>query len=333
MANKIAILGSGSWGTALGSLLKGNGHPVALWDYYPQVLDYIRKNGHPKFLPNLTMTADEFQFCYDIKDALAASDYIITAIPTQNYHLLFAEIGQSLPKDTKIINCSKGIDVKTKHLIYQMFQEELQCFHKDNYAVLSGPSYAEEVVKQIPTAIVVASHNPILALEIQKLLCNSWFRVYSNGDVLGVELSGAVKNIIAIASGICDGIGYGVNTRAALITRGNAEIMRLGKAMGAKSDTFMGLAGIGDLMLTAMSDLSRNYRLGFMIGTGKKMEDALNEIGMVVEGVETVKSTKQLAKQYGIEMPIVDKVFQTLFEDLSPHHAVIELMTRDLKSE
>lgn len=333
MKKEVSVLGAGSWGTALAYVLYSNGHRVKLWDAYPEILQQIQNTHKHKNLPDLLIDDNTFAFAYSLQEAFEESDFLITVIPSQIYKHFWKTIKPYIKPHQIIVNCSKGIDVENTKFIIDLLKECIPEYNLHHYAVLSGPSYAMEVVKKIPTAIVAASSDINTAKKVQNLFGNNWFRVYTNTDVIGVELAGAVKNVIAIASGIARGIGYGVNTSAALITRGNAEIVRLGIALGANVETFFGLAGIGDLMLTALSDQSRNFSFGKLLGQGLSFNEAKNSIKTVIEGIDTVKSAKSLAKKQGVEMPIVETVYRVLFEKLSPLDAVKELMSRDLKSE
>ncbi len=314
-------------------VLSNNGHNVKLWDAYPEILQEIQSTYKHKNLPGLSINESTFTFVYSLPEAFDESDFIITVIPSQIYKHFWKSIKSYLKPHQILVNCSKGIDVENTKFIIDLLKEAIPEYNLHQYAVLSGPSYATEVIKKIPTAIVAASSGIETAKKVQHLFGNNWFRVYTNTDVIGVELAGAVKNVIAIASGISRGIGYGINTSAALITRGNAEIVRLGISLGANIETFFGLAGIGDLMLTALSDQSRNFSFGKLLGQGLSFDEAKKSIKTVIEGIDTVKSAKSLAKKQGVEMPIVETVYKVLFEKLHPLEAVKELMTRDLKSE
>ncbi len=325
MMKQVVILGAGAWGQALAHLLKNNGHPILLWSYKP-----FSENKAKIFQQAQIRTSES------LKQALQGTegvDCVITSVPAQTYFDLYSALKKYCPRETHIINTSKGIDVKTGLLLSELLHLSIPDFPMENYSVLSGPSFSEEVSRQMPTAVVASSLSRNRAKECQALFGNSWFRVYTNTDILGVELAGAIKNVIAIASGICDGLGLGFNSRAALVVRGNAEIVRLGKIMGAKTETFYGLAGMGDLILTAMSPMSRNFLFGHWIGKGFTQKETLLKIDGIVEGVETVKAVKKMAQKYRAEMPIVDAVYATLFENMPPHTAVRNLMGRDLKSE
>ena len=322
MTKQVAVLGAGAWGQALARLLKGNGHNVSLW-------------GHKPFTEEIARAFQQagIQVFESLKPALQGVHCVVTSVPAQTYFELYSVLKKQLPREARVINTSKGIDVKTGKRLSELLHALIPDFPMENYSILSGPSFSEEVANQMPTAIVAASTSLKCAKETQALFGNSWFRVYTNTDLTGVELAGAIKNVIAIASGICDGLGLGLNARAALVTRGNAEIVRLGKIMGAKTETFYGLAGIGDLIVTAMSPMSRNFSFGQGIGKGLTKKEALSKAGGVVEGLETVKSVKKLALDHKTEMPIVDGVYATLFEDMPPSAAVQNLMGRDPKSE
>lgn len=333
MKKKLSVLGAGNWGTALAWVLYNNGHKVKLWDAYPEILQQMQTTHRHKNLPDFSIDENTFTFTYSLQEAFEESDFIVTVIPSQIYKHFWKTIRPYVKPHQILINCSKGIDVENTKFIIDLLKESIPEYNINQYAVLSGPSYATEVIKRIPTAVVGASSDIGTAQKVQNLFGNNWFRVYTNTDVIGVELAGAVKNVIAIASGIARGIGYGVNTSAALITRGNAEIVRLGVSLGANIETFFGLAGIGDLMLTALSDQSRNFSFGKLLGQGLSFDEAKNRIKTVIEGIDTVKSAKSLALKQGVEMPIVETVHRVLFEKLSPLDAVKELMNRDLKAE
>lgn len=333
MKETIAVLGAGTWGAALTHLLSANGHAVHVWDIDDNLLSYLQKKGRHPVLEKFLVNPRTVKIKRDLPEAMEGCGCIFTVIPAQFYPDLWKKIDSFLKPGVVVVNCSKGILVESRQLICQSFQEICAGTVEKGYVAVSGPSFAVEVVEELPTALVAASANLDSAKEIQDLLSNHWLRVYTNQDVLGVEIAGAVKNVIAIASGICQGIGFGNNTKAALLTRGIAEISRLGARMGARPATFYGLAGIGDLILTGMSEQSRNYRLGKLLGDGLRLEKAMKVINQTVEGIETVKASRFLAEKYEVEMPIVEKVYQTLFEGMSPAKAVQDLITRDLKSE
>lgn len=333
-------MGAGTWGFSLANLLLLNGHEVSLWNHSPNTLEFIRsKKRHPNLTSSSLHSLSRLKLTTNLEEALNDIDYLITVIPAQTYTFWANKIGQLYNKKYfKIINASKGIDSKSLKLIHQTFQIEIPDLNPRDYYVISGPSHAEEVINQSPTAIVVGynqrAHKNLRNIEeVQATLSNSWFRVYNNSDLFGVELAGAVKNVISIACGISTGIGYGYNSRAALITRGCYEISKLGSKLGCNTDTFYGLAGIGDLVVTGMSSLSRNFTFGEFVGKGLSFEDIYQKIGMLVEGVETVKSTYLLASGLQVELPIVNGIYQILFNKKEAAEVVSELMCRDLKSE
>jgi glycerol-3-phosphate dehydrogenase (NAD(P)+) len=258
---------------------------------------------------------------------------LLFVVPSQVVRGVIKAIIPSLPKEAVIVSASKGIELETLMLVSQIFEELLPGELYRNFAALSGPTFAREVAQEMPTAVVAAAADTRVARHVQKSFTTGYFRVYTNNDVTGVELGGAVKNVIAIAAGISDGLGFGYNTRAALITRGLAEMTRLGLTMGAQSSTFAGLAGMGDLVLTCTGDLSRNRNVGMKLGKGMKLDEILAEMRMVAEGVKTTESSRNLARRVGVDMPITEILFQVLYHDKPVREAVIELMTRDLKAE
>lgn len=326
----VAVLGAGSWGTALSLVLNSKGHSVNLWmrrkEQYDEIM--IKRENH-KYLPNVYIPK-EIKVFNDLIDAIKNSDIIVLAIPTQKVREIIKSIKSHVNSGQIIVNVAKGIEEKTQLTISQIVAEELP---QQPYAILSGPSHAEEVVKDIPTTIVVASKERRIAEYIQEVFITSFFRVYTNPDVIGVELGGALKNVIAFGAGVADGLGFGDNARAALMTRGITEVARLGNAMGANMSTFAGLSGIGDLIVTCTSMHSRNRRAGILIGEGKNLKETLEEIGMVVEGITTTGVAYKLSKEYNIEMPITQEIYKVLYEDKDPKEAVTNLMTRSRKHE
>jgi len=326
----VAVLGAGSWGTALSLVLNSKGHSVNLWmrrkEQYDEIM--IKRENH-KYLPNVYIPK-EIKVFNDLIDAIKNSDIIVLAIPTQKVREIIKIIKSHVNSGQIIVNVAKGIEEKTQLTISQIVAEELP---QQPYAILSGPSHAEEVVKDIPTTIVVASKERRIAEYIQEVFITSFFRVYTNPDVIGVELGGALKNVIAFGAGVADGLGFGDNARAALMTRGITEVARLGNAMGANMSTFAGLSGIGDLIVTCTSMHSRNRRAGILIGEGKNLKETLEEIGMVVEGITTTGVAYKLSKEYNIEMPITQEIYKVLYEDKDPKEAVTNLMTRSRKHE
>lgn len=330
---KISVIGAGSWGTTLAILLAHNKHDVKLWEFDKENFqNLITKRENTKFLPNIPLP-DNLYPTNHIEEAIQYSDIIINAVPTQFIRNTYKNLDYNLFKDKLIVNVSKGIEVGTQFRISQIFKDIFPLLNNDNLLTLSGPSHAEEVSRKIPTAVVIASTNENNAIKIQELFTNNYFRVYRSNDVVGVELGGSIKNVMAIGAGIIDGIGYGDNTKAALMTRGIVEIARIGKALGADTKTFSGLSGIGDLIVTCSSKHSRNRYVGEQIGKGRKLNDVIASMNMVAEGVETTKSSYLLAKNLGVDAPIINEVYQVLFDDKSPHDAIDDLMTRDIKPE
>lgn len=330
---KIGILGAGGWGTALALLLQKNKHNVTLWEYqreYAHTLDEFRENFY--FLPKVKIPL-EIKITNDIDIAVYKQDIILISTPTQFIRHVINEIKHIDLTNRIILSVSKGIENSTLMTISDIFLDVFLKLKKKNIVVLSGPSHAEEVARNVPTAVVAASTDTGNANKVQKAFSNKFFRVYTSSDVKGVELGGALKNIIAIAAGISDGAGFGDNTKAAIMTRGSREIMRLGLKLGSKEKTFFGLSGIGDLIVTCESKLSRNRFVGEEVGKGRKLNDVLSEMKMVAEGVATTKSTRELSKKIHVELPIIEQVYKVLFSGKNPHKATEILMTRNLKAE
>jgi len=329
----ICILGSGGWGTALGIILHNNRHKVTLWEYdkeYAHTLNEYRENFY--YLPKIKIP-EKITISSDIKQAVKDADMIVVATPTQFIRSVIEQISDIDFTNRVILSVSKGIENHSLMTVSQIFQDVFKNLHKKNITVLSGPSHAEEVAKHIPTAVAAAGYDEKNTEVIQKAFSNRYFRVYKSSDVVGVELGGALKNVIAIAAGIADGAGFGDNTKAAIMTRGIREITRFGMRFGAHEHTFIGLSGIGDLIVTCMSKHSRNRFVGEEVGKGKKLKQVLAEMKMVAEGVATTESTHELAKKLGVELPIIEQVYKVLFLGKDPHHATEKLMTRNLKDE
>lgn len=332
-SERIAVIGGGSWGTALADVLARNGHDTALWIYEQDLAREMAANRiNTLYLPGITLHP---ALCCtsNLSEALADRTMVLLVTPVQVMRSVLSQAAALIGPDTVIVNASKGIELKTLHTVSQICTETLGEESLNRYVALSGPTFAREVAAGLPSLIVAASRDESCARRVQGVFSNPTFRAYTNSDVTGVELGGAVKNVIAIAAGICDGLGFGHNARAALITRGLAEMNRLGVAMGAQPGTFAGLAGMGDLVLTCTGDLSRNRTVGFKLGQGRRLAEILAEMRMVAEGVKTAESVYQLACRLGVEMPIVEKAYQILHEDKPAREAVTELMARDLKSE
>lgn len=329
---KITILGAGSWGTTLALILAGNGHQVICWSFdRNDVENIIKDRENKKFLPGISIP-ENIQFTTDLDKSLLLSEAAVTAIPSHVVRAVLNDLPWNEMGRLIWINVAKGIENDTLLRVSEVIAE-VGGVPQENIAVLFGPSHAEEVSRGIPTAIVAASTSQSTATMVQNLFMTDVFRVYSNLDIIGVELGGALKNIIAVAAGICDGAGYGDNTKAALITRGLAEINRIGVKLGAVPDTFAGLSGMGDLIVTCMSRHSRNRYVGEQIGKGRNLQDILNEMVMVAEGVKTTASAYQLSKREQVDMPITEQVYLTLFENKSPVKAMRDLMTRESKIE
>jgi glycerol-3-phosphate dehydrogenase (NAD(P)+) len=330
---KIAVLGAGSWGIAISVLLFSNGHQVTLWEFDHQEMSKLKRERENKQkLPGIIIP-EEIEITDDLSFATSGAEILVLALPSHTVRGVAKKLAEFDFADPIIVNLAKGIENDTLCRMSEILREELPSNLHDKIATLSGPSHAEEVSVKIPTTVVVASFQWEIAKKIQQTFMNPYFRVYTNSDIVGVELGGSLKNVIAIASGICDGMGLGDNSRGALITRGLAEIIRLGEKLGAKRETFAGLSGLGDLVTTCISKYSRNRFVGEQIGKGKTLDQVLKEMTMVAEGVKTTKSAYQLSLRHKVEMPITEQVYKVLFEDKSPKHAIAELMTRDPKSE
>jgi glycerol-3-phosphate dehydrogenase (NAD(P)+) len=334
----ITILGGGSWGIALAVLLSGKNHSVRMWEFNPKDADMLReKREHRLKLPGIILPP-QVHISSDIRDALDSAEVVLCVVPSQTMRNTCRTLVASVPKPAldavqAWIIASKGIECGTLKLMTEVLAEEIPGLSSDKLVVLSGPSHAEEVSRGIPTTVVAASENQRLAQRIQKEFSTETFRVYTNADPRGVELAASVKNVIALAAGICDGLGLGDNTKGALLTRGMAEIVRLGHKMGASEQTFFGLAGVGDLITTCISRHSRNRNMGELIASGLTLAQALDKMVMVAEGVETAKSTYALAQRYNIEMPITTEVYKTLFEGKPVKEAARDLMIREPRPE
>jgi len=327
---KVGICGAGSWGTALSLVLSNNGHQVTVWSIVDDEIKMLNEyREHKDKLPGVKLPQN-ITFTTNLKDTILDKDCLVMAVPSPYVRSTARLMSSYVSKDQIIVNVAKGIEESTLYTLTQIINEEIP---NAKIAVLSGPSHAEEVGHLIPTTCVVGSEDQTTAEYIQGLFMNEVFRVYTSPDVLGIELGGALKNVVALAAGIADGLEYGDNTKAALITRGISEISRLGMAMGGKLETFCGLTGIGDLIVTCASMHSRNRRAGILLGQGKSMEEAMSEVKMVVEGVYSAKAAIALAKKYNVDVPIITQVNAILFEGKDPAEAVKELMLRDKKIE
>jgi len=330
---KIGVIGAGSWGTAIANLLAVKGFPVWLWTFEAEVCETISRDHENKlFLPGIQLSPG-IVASTDIARVASDKDLVVIVVPSHVMRETAGKIAAHLSGESIIVTASKGIEINTYLTMSGILKETLPAAFADRVAVLSGPTFAREVAKYVPSVATAASADLLTAAFVQQVFAAPFFRVYTNNDVIGVELGGAVKNVIAIASGIVDGLGLGLNTRAALITRGLTDMQRLGAKLGANPQTFYGLTGMGDLVLTCTGHLSRNHTVGKLIGEGKKLGEILGEMKMVAEGVKTAKSVYNLCKKIGVEMPISHAVYSVLYEDLSPKDAVFQLMTRDLKDE
>ena len=326
----VSIIGAGSWGTALALLLHKNGHKVTVWSVIKEEIDMLnREHEHKDKLPGVKLPEDMI-FTTDLEGAVREKDVLVLAVPSPYTRSTSHNMKEYVAEGQIIVNVAKGIEENTLLTLSQIIEEEIP---QARVAVLSGPSHAEEVGRGIPTTIVVGAKEKETAEYLQNLFMNEVFRVYISPDVLGIELGAALKNVVALAAGTADGLGYGDNTKAALITRGIAEISRLGTAMGGRAETFSGLTGIGDLIVTCASMHSRNRRAGILIGKGYTMEEAMKEVKMVVEGVYSAKAALALAKKYEVQLPIIEQVNAVLFDGKAADEAVKDLMLRDKKLE
>ena len=330
---KISVIGSGGWGIALTILLHKNGHDLTIWSFDKREAEELKTTRENKTkLPNILIPED-IKVTDDLKEAVDNKDVLILAVPSKAIRSVSKSLKDIIKDNQIIINVAKGLEEDTLKTMTDIIEEELKG-KKPQVAVLSGPSHAEEVGKGIPTTCVVsAAHNKELTLYLQNIFMNPSFRVYTSPDMIGVEIGGALKNVIALAAGIADGLNYGDKTKAALITRGIKEISTLGVAMGGEQSTFYGLTGLGDLIVTCASMHSRNRRAGILLGQGKTLDEAIKEVNMVVEGVYSAKSALMAAKKYNVEIPIIEQVNAVLFENKNPAEAVNELMIRDKKLE
>jgi glycerol-3-phosphate dehydrogenase (NAD(P)+) len=326
----IAILGDGGWGTTLAILLSNKNYPVTLWGAFANYTKkMVETRYNPKFLPGIKIP-HQIKITNEIKSAVKDKEIVVLAIPSQYTRLTLRKIKGAFAKKTIFLSVTKGIEINSANRISEVIRAELGMV---KLAVLSGPTIAQEVAREIPTTAVVASNDQQIRKTIQAVFSTKRFRVYTNPDIIGVELGGSLKNVIAIACGVSDGLGFGTNTKAAILTRGLAEISRLGMAMGAKLETFSGISGLGDLVTTCISQQSRNRSVGELIGKGKKLKEIYRNMQMVAEGVPTAKSAYALSLKYKIDMPIVREVYYLLYKNKSPLAAVNDLMSRKSKEE
>ena len=329
----IGVIGAGSWGTALALLLAGKEYQVKLWGFsekHQKQLEKDREN--TKYLPGITFP-DNLFISFSLEETVKDSDLILMVVPSHGYRSVFEKLAPFITPEIPVVSAVKGIENETLYTMHEIMEEKLGKNSNYKLGVISGPSFAREVADKIPTAVTVGFEDIETAKKVQQIFNTDYFRVYSSTDIQGLEISGSYKNVIAIGAGICDGLGYGLNTRAALITRGIAEITRLGIKKGAKAATFAGLSGIGDLLLTCTGDLSRNRNVGLQLGKGHSIEKIENEMFMVAEGVKTTQSIYDLARKLDVETPILDQVYAIIYKNKSANEAVKDLLSRDLKPE
>ena len=330
MKNKICFIGGGSFGTALSVMLSKKGMDVSIWDRKQSVIDDVNiKRENIKYLHG-TVIPSNVKAYLNLRQAVNGCSYIVLAVPSHVVRDMANSLKGLIDKDVIIVSIAKGIEVESGKRLSQVISE---IFPNNKVVILSGPSHAEEVAKDLPTTVVVTSTDMSSAEKVQDIFMTNKFRVYTNSDIIGVEIGGAVKNIIALAAGISDGLGYGDNTKAALMTRGMIEITRIGIMLGGKRETFSGLTGMGDMIVTCTSMHSRNRNAGMLIGKGIKVADATNQIGMVVEGIKACKAFYELKERLNVSMPITDALYKVIFENKDPQYGVYELMTRDKKNE
>lgn len=333
MSTAVAVVGAGSWGTALARVLARNGHDVRLWSFEKDVVQRIREDReNVRYLPGVSLP-QSLVVTGDLAEALSGAEVVVSVSPSQFVSGVMEGAGPHMAGDVVVVSASKGIETSTLRRMDEVLRDVLSPGQMERFTVLSGPSFAKEVGREAPTLVVAASRVEEAARQVQQLFQNDYFRVYTNTDVVGVELGGALKNVIALAAGVTAGLGFGHNTMAAVITRGLAEITRLGLAMGAERATFMGLAGMGDLVLTCTGELSRNRTVGYRLGRGEDLESILGGMHDVAEGVKTAQAVHELARRHGVEMPICEQVHAILVEDRRPGEALEILMSRDPKPE
>lgn len=327
--SKVAFLGGGSFGIALAILLANKGNVISIYDRNSNVVEDINVNRrNDKFIKGLNVPKNVTAY-NRLEEAIPNSDYVVLAVPSHVIRSAARSIKGLVKESVPVICIAKGIEEGTNKTLVEVIEEEIN----NPVVILSGPSHAEEVVFDIPTTVLTSSNNMKIAEEVQDLFMTKTFRVYTNDDLIGVEVGGAVKNIIALAAGVCDGLGYGDNTKAALMTRGMAEIVRIGTKLGGRVETFLGLTGMGDLIVTCTSMHSRNRKAGYLIGKGKSREEAVEEVGMIVEGIKACNAFYNLKEKLNVEMPITDALYKVLFEGSDPREMVSKLLQRDKKSE
>ncbi len=331
LSRTIAVFGAGSWGTALAIQIARAGLAVTLWGRNPEHIQQMQQQGcNPFYLPDLPFPPS-LQLSADLEATVKQAETLLLVIPSHGFRDFLQSIKKLVTPEQHIVWASKGLEEGTGLFLHQIIAEELpQC---SSTAVVSGPTFAREVAQDLPTAVTVAASSKALAREVAAFLHHGHFRAYSSNDIIGVELGGALKNVLAIAAGITDGLGFGANTRAALITRGLAELMRLGSVLGAQKETLMGLSGLGDLVLTCTDNQSRNRQMGLRLAQGMSVEQAREEIGQAVEGVKTAREGWRLSQQHQVDMPIVEQVYRVIYEEKSPKVAVQDLLSRQARDE
>ncbi|UCD17763.1 MAG: NAD(P)-dependent glycerol-3-phosphate dehydrogenase [Candidatus Zixiibacteriota bacterium] len=333
MPEHTAVLGAGSWGIAIANCLASNGHRVTLWEFdRSEYQNLVDRRCHPTKLPDIFIPPETL-ITNDLEEAVSEADFLVLAIPAQKIRQVCLQVNEVVHRPTCCVNLAKGVEIGTLMRMSEVLRATLSWIDDDHIATLSGPSHAEEVARNVPTSVVAASTSLKFAERIQRLFSSSSFRVYRSQDIIGVELGGSLKNVVAIAAGVTSGLGYGDNTMGALITRGLAEISRMGVKLGADPLTFAGLSGIGDLITTCISPHSRNRYVGNRIGKGEMLEDILRGMVMVAEGVDTCRSAEEMARRYQVDMPITREVYNVLFENKDPSQALVDLMGRSLKEE
>jgi glycerol-3-phosphate dehydrogenase (NAD(P)+) len=333
MSEAVAVVGAGSFGLALAKVFAENGHRTVLWARDPAQARAVNETRrHPRYLTSIQLPAG-LKATSELKEALAGVSVVVCAVPSHAVRDTFTQARDLIPKDAYVLSASKGIEQDSLMTVAQVMEHVLPESFRPRLAYLSGPSFALELARRVPTAVTIAAEMTATADRMQQVISNDYFRAYTTHDVVGVELSGALKNVMAIGVGCAEGLGLGNNARAAMMTRGLAEMARLGVKMGADPMTFAGLAGIGDLILTCTGELSRNRTVGFQLGQGKKLDHILKDLGMVAEGVKTAKSAWDLAKREGVEMPLANAAYQILYEGRAARDIVYELMSRALKRE
>lgn len=327
---KVSVIGSGSWGCSLAMVLAKNNHDVSIYSRNLEQVEEINiKHKNEKYLKGVRFD-ENIKASNSLKDVLKDSEIVVLAVPTQQIRSVLLEIKKYISEDKILVDVAKGIEVSSGFRVSEICEEILP---RNKYSILSGPSHAEEVSREIPTTVVISSNDNSVSEKVRDFFMNENFRIYINSDLIGVEIAGAIKNIIAFGAGVLDGMGYGDNSKSALITRGLNEIVKFGISYGANKSTFYGLSGIGDLVVTCTSKHSRNWRAGYLIGCGKNLDETLKEVNMVVEGISTTKIVHSMAKEKNVEMPITDAIYSVLYGDLDVRTAVNKLMTREKKKE